>query len=319
MGDELIGALPPVTSDLVDCPQAYLYPTAGDWDVSMVPPGTAALPEPGAGYGWVGGVVDNNGVENWITNIEGWDQGANMDIQSEDPGLSTGTHVTSVLGRGRVVTVEGTLFDPSGGVHMEAASRMLAGALGTAPHLGWLKIDGLWLPVALESMIKQSRKDPYRVDYEFTLRGRDGVSPGHGVYREKRPGQSVATVDSVLTPVTNDGLVAALPYITWKPAATTDQLSVYLDGYATSTVMKVGSSGIGKGYDPDIWLEIDTMHHQLDVMTTVDLKVQSVGSGRYLVDWPASTWLSVPPGGCDLTAIHTNPGSECTVAWVELF
>ena len=348
---ELIGALPPHGGPLVDCPQVYLYPNRGGWDAEMQPPdyyrdyqqvvdrntdyqeivtkydeyrdllsGTIVRPPPGGGgLGWVGGVNDANGVEVWVTKVEGWDEGQQVEAKQDNLGLMAGTHVAAVLGRGREVVITGSLFDPSGGAKLPEAQRLLGSALGTSPHLGWLTIDGLWLPVALSSVVKQARVDSHRVDFEFTLKGRDGVSPGHGVHLESHPGRSLTlNSGSPVTDVQNDGFLGVFPVLSWRPENEFATVVVTLTEAGSSQAMSISSSGIGNTFNPDVWLRIDMNHRRVDAMSVVDLEVAPIAPGRHLIDWAVSDWLEIPPFGCSVDVNMTVGTSTLSMDWNEL-
>lgn len=353
-----IGVLPPVKEWLADCPQAWLFPNAGGWDplMDIVEPfydnyeqvrddhldyqdvvdkhGTylglldpfgfnpSTFPASGAGgLGWVGGVVTHGGVEVWLTEVSGWDDGAALDAKTMAPGLLAGTHVTSVLGRGRTIEVKGSLFDPSGGGALPMAQKYLAAGLATPPHRGWLTIDGLWLPVAMSGVIKQRWVDAQRVDFEFTLRGRDGVSPGDGVYREKRPSQIEYLTDGETKFLGNfDGFIGVYPLISWWPTSesATATLRFTVPGGGASSEIRLTSGGIGTGFDPDVWLQMDGGHRRVDVMSIVDSEIKPVASGRGNIVWSQSEWLEIPPGGIVADLDVTAGSGSVDIEWVQL-
>ena len=350
-----IGTLPRVTGWLVDCPQGWLFPNAGGWDAAMevpVPWATnyqgvidnhadyqgvvdvhedyAGLLDPVAdpdnltpapnsgGYGWVGGVSTVGGVEVWITDVEGWDSGPTLSVQSSDPGLLVGTHVSSVLGRGRTVTVKGVLLDPSGGGGLPLARQYLAAALATPPHRGWFTIDDLWLPVVMDGQVKQRQVDGQRVDFEFTLRGRDGVSAGHGVHLETHPTEYVelTNASSVAFLDNSDGFVGMSPVVNWKPADATSTATLRFESLGGTSGANMLFTSEGLGVSADRWLRVDMSHHRVDVMGPL----RAMGSGRVNVDWGNSEWLEVPPGGCMASmAITAGPTtSTVDVSWMKL-
>ena len=355
-----LGILPPVFGVLVDCPQVWLFANAGAWDPEMTPAGewdqeyqdvidnhadyqavvddhedysdlltpygfnAATFAAPGSGgYGFAGGVKTVLGVEVWITDVEGWDSGPTLSVQSIEPGLLVGTHVSSVLGRGRSVTVKGVLFDPSGGESIHLARQYLAAALATPPHRGWIMIDDWWLPVVMDGQVKQRQVDAQRVDFEYTLRGRDGVSPGHGVHLEAPPENTVELTSAAPTQFLNNvyGFVGDSPVVNWKPQteASTGRLRFETLGGGPAQEMRFTSAGLSQEWDPDVWLRVDMGHRRVDVMSVVDLAVVPIASGRKNVDWAASTWLEVPPGGCTATGFFNAPGtSTMDVSWTRL-
>ena len=325
--------IPPWGSTLPGCPMVALYPGAGGWDADMrtdpVDPsdphyGDPVSPGPGVGgWGFVGGVTDVHGTEIWVTDVSGWDSGATFSASTYEGALVDGTQVTAVLGRGRDITVSGALFAHSGNQgSLNSTKRLVAAALASDPRLGWLSIDNLWLPVAMSGEIKLEQVDSCRIDFEFTVVGRDRVSPGRGIYLESQP-PSLLTLN---TPVTggwehtlgamNLGTVASKPVCDWTPIpGVHGTLSVSLGGFR-------GSAQSMKFHllPRDTWLRVDSLHKQVDLM----FRDQSggdhiVGSGRQYVDWPSSDWLEVPPNASEWTLRTAGGHASVNVRWNGLY
>lgn len=292
-----------------------------------VSPRGDSRPGPGTGgYGFVGGVVDAYGSEVWITGTEGWDGGPEMSVQSLESDVLRGTIVSNVLGRGRQVTVSGTIFRADGDDEaMRDSQRLISAALATPPHQGWLNINDFWLPVVLTGRVRQERIGLYRSDFEFSLVGREDSSAGGGVYLEQQPSQRVGLVGagtgeggSPSVILTNEGWVGVAPVIRWIPGAVNTGATLSAGGSLASQQM------IFKPLKAPFWLLIDGAHYRVHLMSGVSedgSDWHDWGSAHNHVEWEHSTWMEVPPGESSwriTTPTPPNAPVSAVVHWTRL-
>ena len=144
------------------------------------PGGPSAPGSKGAGLHL--GIVDEDGVEWWTTDVEGWDDGALVEPTVVQSTLM-GAWVDRVRGKSREVTFKATLVAPDVAC-LAAAKRRAIAALASPPHTGLVRIGGLDLPVAAVSLAKTKLLGDLALEFELTVQGRNLGTPGLGVFRE---------------------------------------------------------------------------------------------------------------------------------------
>ena len=353
------GGIPPYTSYLDNCVQLWVFANAGPWNPEMklaeplkdyaalaakyqsyqllVDELTAELgrpptysdivavsngipPGPGTGgWGLAVGVEDVWGSEIWLTMVTGWDDGPKIQADSFEGQMIPGTLYPNVRGRGRDIVVSGSIINRTRPIGLQESKYGIGAGLATAPHRGWLHLDNLWLPVVLKGATKMEQVDACRIDFELTLSGRDGVSPGRGVYKEKWPASVISVVGnhsaSFPRRADNRGPVGSPPVIEYRP----------VDGERGATLnVRAG------GFIQQLWFEtllaghylrIDVGNRIVDLLPVDGSHHELIGSGngRHLIDWSKSEWVEVPPGLSDWYMDFGDKGlSECTVTWNEL-
>lgn len=169
------------------------------------------------GYGLRLGVVDTDlGVEYWVTDLEGWESGPEVDLL-EVEALTGGTWIDRVRAKSREFVIKGAVVARSQDA-LERAKRGLTAALATPPHFGVLRVggsvNGLRVPVALAAPVKVKQIGTLAIEFELTVKGRDAGTAGSGVWREGRTREyqmgANATVD-----VVTDSFVSSRPMVRW--------------------------------------------------------------------------------------------------------
>ena len=170
---------------------------------------------PGAGgYGLRLGYMDEVGVEWWVTDLEGWESGPDVDMV-EVESLTGGTWIDRVRVKSREFVIKGVVVAPSVG-ELQRSRRKLAAALSTPPHFGVLRVggsvNGLRVPVALSAPLKVKELGLQAVEFEMTVRGRDAGTAGAGVWREGRTREYVLGSSGSVDVVT-DSFVSSRPFV----------------------------------------------------------------------------------------------------------
>lgn len=183
------------------------------------------------GYGLWLGVRDLVDVEWWVSEVEGWDSGPQVDPIELEP-VGNGTWIDRVRAKGREVTVKGWVLSPDVS-RLVRAKRQLAAALASPPHFGVMRVGGaagLRLPVALTEAMKVKQISETAVEFEVTVKGRDSGTPGSGVWLEGASRDVVLGVNSTVD-VSTDSFVASRPTIRMEGPLTVGQRVT--DGRAT--------------------------------------------------------------------------------------
>lgn len=246
-------------------------------------------PAPGSGgLGVHLGIRDLNSVEWWITDLEGWESGPDVspvEVESMIPG----TWIDRVRGKGREVTLRGTVFSPTLAL-VDDTKRRLAACLATSPHFGVLRvggIGGLTLPVALVSPAKIKHLADTVVEFEATVKGHNVGTVGAGVWREGSESEYVLdAAGSEVIPVTS--------YIATRP-----------------TIRLVGAFSIGwKISDGERKIELATALTASDILL-IDCATWRVSlngaPARYMLTADSGR-LEVSPSGSTLTTTGTGTG-----------
>ena len=140
-------------------------------------------PAPGSkGAGLLLGVEDDAGVEWWTTDVEGWDEGPDLDATTVQSSLM-GTWVDRVRGKAREVTIKGTVIAPDIAA-LAVAKLQATSALSSPPHTGLMRISNVDLPVASTKSARLKLLGDLGFEFEMTMLGRNVGTPGLGVYRE---------------------------------------------------------------------------------------------------------------------------------------
>lgn len=250
------------------------------------------------GYGLDVGCIDGNGVEWWLTDVEGWDDGMSVELATVEPSLGTGTFVSNVRETGREVTVSGSLVSDNRSA-LRAAKRRLAGVLSQPPHVGWMHLRGLILPVALAEPVRIDHVSPSRVDFEATFRGvRAPYSMGMGVWREGRI-HSYRLAATAMADVPETGSTPMTPIVTVTgPLAEGSRLDVISPG----ATYRSGGFVLAKAVPAGVALSFNS------ITRTAVYKGTKTPAGDF-VDWGASRWMYLDARGCRLIADGTGGGS----------
>lgn len=256
------------------------------------------------GFGLDVGSIDSNGVEQWVTDVEGWDDGLNVEFSGIDPALGIGTFVNNVRGAGRDIVISGTLYSPDE-VALREAKRRLAGCLSEPPHIGWLKIRNLILPVALSAPVKVDHVDSNQVDYEVSLKGvRAPHSLGMGVWREgqlhDRRIKTEGYTDYSLT-----GTTPMTPIIEAEGPIPAD---ARIDAISLGATYRSGGFVLAKAIPAGKTLSINS------ILRTVVEKGTRIPATDY-INWSSSQWMYIDPRGCRVMADAPNDIPSSHNAW----
>lgn len=256
------------------------------------------------GYGLDAGCIDSNGVEIWVTDIEGWDDGLNAEFTGIDPALGTGTFVNNVRGSGRDVVVMGSMYSTDD-IALREAKRRLSGCLSEPPHIGWLKVRNLILPVALSAPIKVDHVTTNQVDFEVTFKGvRAPHSLGMGVWREgqlhDRSFNSEGYTDFSLT-----GTTPMTPII---EATGPLPEGARIDAVSLGATYRSGGFVLAKALESGKRLSINS------ILRSVVQKGTKTPASDY-INWSASRWMYIDPRGSRVLASVPNNTPSAHNAW----
>lgn len=174
--------------------------------------GGVAAPGRG-GFGMNLGIRDAAGIEWWVTDLEGWDDGPQVVPNAVDS-LVGSTWVDRVRAKGREFTVKGAVLAPDE-YWAVRVRKMVAAILGTPPHMGLLRVggsQGMKIPVALASPAKQKPLGLFGIEFEMSLVSRDIGTPGAGVWREGATREYVLGSNAAVN-VDTDSYVSTRPLI----------------------------------------------------------------------------------------------------------
>ena len=256
------------------------------------------------GFGLDVGAIDANGVELWVTDIEGWDDGLNAEFTGIDPALGTGTFVNNVRGAGREVVVSGSLYSTDD-IALQEAKRRLAGCLSEPPHIGWLKVRNLILPVALSAPIKVDHVTTSQVDFEATFKGvRAPHSLGMGVWREGQLHDRSITTES-FTDYELTGTTPMTPIIEVTGAV---PAGARIDAMSLGATYRSGGFVMAKDLPSGKTIVINS------ILRTVTFKGTRTPANEY-INWNSSQWMYLDPRGCRVIANAPSDTPSAHEAW----
>jgi hypothetical protein len=240
------------------------------------------------GYGLDVGCVDGNGVEWWLTDVEGWDEGMNAELAVIEPELGTGTFVNNVAPRGREVVVSGVLYSHNASA-LRSAKRRLAGCLSEPPHVGWMVARDTMLPVALNGPIRVDQVSSTRVDFEATFRGvRAPYSLGMGVWREGKYYQRTIAATSAHIDYPQTGSTPMTPIIT---AVGPINAGSRIDAVSLGATYRSGGFLLEKAVPAGVSIVIN------NILRRITLGSTDATASDY-INWAGSRWMYLDARGC---------------------
>lgn len=315
--DDYISALPGSVHLRVVPAAAGLPSPSGTLDATSgsMPPAGQGTPDPIAnniengvalpfgfgigGYGLDVGCIDGNGVEWWLTDVEGWDEGMNAELTVIDPELGTGTFVNNVAARGREVVVSGVLFSHNASALL-SAKRKLAGCLSEPPHIGWMVARDTMLPVALNGSIRVDQVSRTRVDFEASFRGvRAPYSLGMGVWREGKFYERTISATSSYIDYPQTGSTPMTPIIT---AVGPIAAGARIDAVSLGATYRSGGFVLEKAIPSGASITINC------ILRRVTMTGTNTTASDY-INWEGSRWMYLDARGCRVLTSGSGSGS----------
>jgi PKD repeat protein len=251
------------------------------------------------GYGLDVGCIDGSGVEWWLTDVEGWDDGLNAELTTIDPELGTGTFVNNVAPRGREVVVSGVLYSHNASALL-SAKRKLVGCLSEPPHIGWMVARDTMLPVALAGPIKADHVSPTRVDFEATFRGvRAPYSLGMGVWREGKYFEYSVATNGAYVDYPQTGSTPMTPIIN---AVGPINAGSRIDAVSLGATYRSGGFLLQKAVPAGATLTIN------NILRRVTLTGTDTSASDY-INWSGSRWMYLDARGCRVLTTGGGSGS----------
>lgn len=253
----------------------------------------------GTGVEWG---MESNGVEWWLTDVEGVEGSAVWTPRVEEPAVGDGTWLLEVRAPGRQMTVSGVLYADAP-VSLGRAIADASAALAAPPRTGWLTTlasDGIYkrIAVALDGATRIKRKGATLAEVQMSVRGIDVGSPGAGAHMEGMGIQAYApTAQDQFVEV--DGAVPTPPYIVIEGPVDAGAVVTLGDHEVTVEKAVLAAQKV----------RIDCRQRLVLVNDVPDRSLISLKGGR---------WPLLPVGAVNVKAVYAG-GGKITVEAVPLW
>lgn len=265
--------------------------------------------------GWSGNVLDDDGVEWWVTKEEGWSSGPDVRLELAGRPQRDGSFDAPSFRAARVITLEGTAIAPDPDTKERAKDR-LAALLADGSTLAELSVRERTVTrqalVRLSAATKIADRTPDTFEWSLQLTApnplRNGAEEHIASCGLPRPAAGLAFPasfplqfgDSVGGSLALNNAGTAVAWPVWT-----------ITGPCNQPVIRNNSTGEWLGFGLRL-LDGDVLEVDVSART-----VRLGGASRRAALLPRSTWFGLPPGGTsvDFDAANLDETAVLTAVW----